>query len=237
MTVMDTVKDRPVQTASTPNDCDDTDDTVHPGGNTTICDGKDTNCDGWDDFFSDVDNDGDGVPLCAGDCNDNDPDRFPGNKEGPWVDPTCFDGIDNDCDYKTDSADGFCKEPTCTTKTAGEQPQDGPHKFDLLDGGDNVLKTSCQWCHFDDTGTVDERTKCERCHADPAWGGPDDGTLKVLYSGNPPYGFGTAANVKKHSSTVVGTTHGAWDMDCITCHNPHMQEMNQRYEMQITENI
>jgi hypothetical protein len=44
---------------------------------------------------TEIDNDADGVSECQGDCDDADPDRFPGN-------PDICDGIDNDCDGKTD---------------------------------------------------------------------------------------------------------------------------------------
>ncbi len=69
-------------------DCDDADPNVHPGA-TEICDGKDNNCDGsiW---ALDVDQDGDGVRICAGDCDDADPSRHPGATE------VC-NGIDDDC--------------------------------------------------------------------------------------------------------------------------------------------
>ncbi|MBI4848420.1 MAG: Ig-like domain-containing protein, partial [Nitrospirae bacterium] len=70
-------------------DCDDTDANVYPGA-ATICDGKDSNCDGREDFSTDKDMDNDGVLWCAGDCDDNNPSRFPGN-------PEICDGIDNDC--------------------------------------------------------------------------------------------------------------------------------------------
>ena len=41
----------------------------------------------------------------AGEVNDLDPDVNPGAIEGPASDPTCFDGIDNDCDGSIDGAD------------------------------------------------------------------------------------------------------------------------------------
>jgi len=72
-----------------PIDCDDTDANVHPGA-LEICDGKDSNCDGFTPA-SEADKDGDGSFVCAGDCDDNDATRFPGNTE------SC-DGVDNDCD-------------------------------------------------------------------------------------------------------------------------------------------
>jgi hypothetical protein len=66
-----------------------------------------------------VDNDGDGYgaggpgpSICAHtelDCNDTDPNVHPGAVEGPYGDPTCSDGLDNDCNGLADNA----FEPTC----------------------------------------------------------------------------------------------------------------------------
>jgi predicted CxxxxCH...CXXCH cytochrome family protein len=213
-------------------DCDDTHNTVYPGA-PLLCDGLDNNCDGYKDYLTDEDKDGDGVPWCASDCDDNDPNRYPGNQEGPRGDATCSDGIDNDCDNNVDAADSACAPPSCTTKF---NLPDGPHIFDLLDPADNsVIASSCSWCHTDTllgSGKTDQRLECQRCHADPGdTSDPLNGVLKdpsnpSAYSGAPPYGFGTALNVKMHSSTVLGTKYGNWDMDCLTCHNPHQQEQD-----------
>ena len=46
-----------------------------------------------------VDNDGDGLSENQGDCDDTDPDIYPGATEIP------YDGVDNDCDESTPDED------------------------------------------------------------------------------------------------------------------------------------
>ena len=91
------------------DDCDDDDPTFYPGAPDDWYDGRDTNCDGADDF----DQDGDGFQTAShnadgatggGDCQDANPDMFPGAADA-W-----YDGVDSDCDGSNDydaDGDGF----------------------------------------------------------------------------------------------------------------------------------
>ena len=65
-----------------------------------------------EDYPCDIDGDGylsASREECGGDdCDDNDPNVNPNASEGPAGDPTCSDGIDNDCDTSTDDSDPGC---------------------------------------------------------------------------------------------------------------------------------
>ncbi len=109
------------------SDCNDLNAGVHPGAVEVVGDGVDEDCDGIELCFEDGDGDGvgglDAVPAPAmnctdpglsstsDDCDDGDPDRFPGNGETP------YDNIDNDCDAATPDddidGDGFLAADDC----------------------------------------------------------------------------------------------------------------------------
>ncbi len=70
----------------------------------------------WGAECNDRDQDGYGDPgsqVCPHperDCDDERPDVNPGEREGPLGDPTCADGLDNNCDGLVDAADAGCYE-------------------------------------------------------------------------------------------------------------------------------
>ena len=97
-------------------DCDDTDPTISPGAE-EICDnGIDDDCDGLIDYSDpdcpciDIDGDGYGDPANPAclfpqwDCDDTDPDVYPGAIE------ICENGIDDDCDGLVDELEDCCKD-------------------------------------------------------------------------------------------------------------------------------
>jgi hypothetical protein len=86
-------------------DCKDDDPSIYPMA-PELCDGKDHDCDGKVDDICDSDKDGFAIeadgPLPGGDCNDQDPLVNPGAAEYPG------DGVDNDCNGKTDESPEPC---------------------------------------------------------------------------------------------------------------------------------
>ncbi len=85
----------------TPIDCNDNDRRINPGAAEVCTDARDNDCNGAIDGQDDAcivvspppcsDGDGDGWCVEDGDCNDADPEIFPGASD------VCLDGIDQDC--------------------------------------------------------------------------------------------------------------------------------------------
>ncbi len=94
------------------------------------CDFMDNDCDGLTD--EDFDADGDGWTTCGGDCDDGDPNTYPGAEE-------LCDGKDNDCDGDID--EGFDKDGdgfrTCDGDCDDEDDTVYPGAPELCDGKDN----------------------------------------------------------------------------------------------------
>ncbi len=72
------------------------------------CDGEDNDCNG---VVDDGDADGDGVISidCGGtDCDDADPDEYPGAPEFPdWLDNNCSGTIDETCDWSCSGTNDY----------------------------------------------------------------------------------------------------------------------------------
>jgi hypothetical protein len=120
----------------------------------------------------DWDNDGDGVTVCGGDCDDDDDDTFPGGVE-------VGDNVDNDCDGITDEGtELYDDDGDGMSEVAGDcndaNPETHTGADEIADGQDN-----------DCDGDVDEGTTADDADGDgitqPA--GDCDDTNALVYPG------------------------------------------------------
>ncbi|MCB9679608.1 MAG: hypothetical protein H6737_31165 [Alphaproteobacteria bacterium] len=164
---------QPVGRISQGGDCNDTNAGIHPGA-TEVCDNLDQDCDGTadeglatTDWYPDLDNDGYGAGTAVADCSqppgteatdtdcdDGDPNTYPGAGEA-------CDGLDNDCNgvaddntvdldwYVDGDDDGFgagtptssCAPIPGSVQASGDcddgDPDAYPDNFEVCDGIDN----------------------------------------------------------------------------------------------------
>lgn len=167
--------EQPAGYVAEPEDCDDTDAAIHPGG-TEICDGKDNDCNSKTDDEDPAvtgkstwyaDNDGDaygtnaasldacgqpaGYSASADDCNDRDGTVYPGA-------PEVCDGQDNDCNGLSDDADPQVQN----TAWYDDLDQDG-----YGDGG------TVQYACNAPVNTVADNTDCDDTNAQANPGGQE----------------------------------------------------------------
>ncbi|PLX45411.1 MAG: hypothetical protein C0609_03130, partial [Deltaproteobacteria bacterium] len=133
-----------------PVDCNDFDGSIFSGAIELRCDGVDNNCNGTIDEGR-VDNDEDGVDECS-DCNDSDPDNFPGNFE-------ICDAKDNDCDGVVDNGlstdaddDGFYSPGSCASPSTDCDDSDSsinPAAAEVIGDGVDSNCDEVEYCYQD----------------------------------------------------------------------------------------
>jgi len=200
----------PLGYVSNNSDCNDDDNTVHPGAS-EICDGTDNDCNGAIDenvkitFYRDADGDGfgDGANLaqsCSAplgyvsnytDCNDNDNSVYPGATE-------ICDGKDNDCNgtidenvkstfYRDADGDGF-GDGANSTQSCSTPLGYVSDNTDCNDDDDTVHPGAAEICDGKDNdcnGMMDENVKIT-FYRDADGDGFGDATNSTQACGLPP---------------------------------------------------
>lgn len=209
------------------DECDDADPTVYPGAD-EWCNGVDDDCDGETDeeeavdaplWFTDADGDGfgadpTGVPACdrpdglvgtGADCDDSDPDIYPGATE-------LCDGADQDCDGVDD--DGAIDAPTLHVDQDGDGYGDPLSTVEQCEPGDGAVKDASD-C---DDGDPDIHPGADEvCNEadDDCDGAVDDFAIdaEVYYLDSDGDGYGVATETVAACSEPEGYADNADDCD------------------------
>ena len=142
-------------------------------------DGKDNDCNGIADTGTEeVDNDGDGVTIAQGDCNDNDATVHPfrGDEAGDRKDNDCDGWADNGPDDVDDDGDSYCEAGQDVNGDGvcrGRLEQGGFGSGDCNDADPNIfpLADEIQQNHIDDDCSGGDQLLDESTNSDE---GPGD---------------------------------------------------------------
>jgi hypothetical protein len=155
-----------------------------------------------------VDNDGDGLSECAGDCNDADPAIHPGAAE------VC-DGLDNNCDGIVDNAPVPAGTPSMTVAPSGGDtdlswtPLAGATGYDVVRGDLGTLRSgggdfaaATQACLANNTGA----TSLTVMDTAPVGGGLFYLVRGVNCGGAGTYDEGTASQVGSRDAGIAASS-------------------------------
>jgi hypothetical protein len=212
-------------------DCDETDDTIHPGAPDECGDGFDTNCDGEDDltWWEDVDGDGYGNPDAplvdcssipaghvdnSGDCDDTDPDIRPGAIEVcNGLDDNCDDVISPDevdsdgdgaspCEGDPDDSDPYIYAPPCEHLEDFEGGVWTAPGWDLVSSGGTISTEAYE-------GSYSVEDPGWHWHTEYVWGEPGAVLEAAIYAGGLGRAYlGFSANDDGCRSFVVAPNTG-----------------------------
>jgi len=177
----------PVGYVSNARDCDDGDVEVFPGATERADDGVDQDCDGFEMCYLDGDDDGyrtddleaSATWTCdaegfapgdtpAGDCDDDDPTRYPGAEE------MAGDGVDQDCDeteicYVDGDADGYHDDETTPSDDLACDGDglldDGAPAGDCDDDAATAYPGAIEFCDEADNDCDERVDECAGCFA------------------------------------------------------------------------
>ncbi len=207
------------------NDCNDSNDQIHPGAPET-CNTLDDDCDGLVDEGDICDGDGDGYTIAEGDCDDTNPNIYPGAIE------ICND-LDDDCDGLVDEnigttwyadADGDGYGDATVSQIACSQPEGYVNNTnDCNDANNQIHPGATEICNgLDDNcdGQVDETTLNLNLSAGNILCNGGSTTITASGTGGAPpylYSFNGGSFGTSNNFSATAGSHGVTIKDANNC--------------------